>query len=507
MATNSTKFIIVGFDGLRPDCVEKDMPNLKRFISSSHRWNNYLATFPTETYVNHPCIFSGFRPNRHGVIANAYYDRRLSGEKSIFRGNRVDSILTHDTLDNGAISVPSLGDRLGAAGKTMRVICANSSGSTRLQHMHADRYPGHLNCCVHDLGLTIPACEREVLQSKWGNGVPLRFPDFDGTKLLTDIFFEYELPRGLADVTVLWIGEPDHSSHEFGIFDERTVQARRNADDAFGKILHWWESEGQQKGFQLVTMSDHGHGEVVKHYDLTKYLRQKGWSVLTGQDIREGKNIAEADLIMVGTYALGLWLTQPTEKQLVALRDDLMQCDAVGLIFSQPDPKDPTAIVGRVAGTFSESVVFSDNLRGPDLRVVYLNNPRSEKLIMAEELPLGAGNHGGLLPQEIHSVLAVSGNAFTAAASHSEPAGHDDFAVTVMHLLGLLDNELSLKPIPSARLLTEALPGQNDNEQPVKEKLRLECGAFAQYIERVHYRGQTYVIEGARDTEFENILK
>ena len=507
MATNSTKFIIVGFDGLRPDCVEKDMPNLARFISSSHRWSQYLATFPTETYVNHPSIFSGFRPNSHGVIANAYYDRRLTGEKSIFRGNRVESILEHDKLGHGTISVPSLGDRLGAAGKTMRVLCANSSGSTRLQHIHADRYPGHLNCCVHDLSLTIPSNEREALQAKWGNGVPLQFPDFDGTKLLTDIFFEYELPRGLADVTVLWIGEPDHSSHEFGIFDEKTVQARRHADEAFGKILQWWESEGKQSGVQLVTMSDHGHGEVVKHFDLADYLREKGWRILTGKEVLEGQNEADADLIMVGTYALGLWQTHPNKEQLLALRDDLMQCEAVGLIFSQPNPKDPTAIVGQVPGTFSESVVFSDNLRGPDLRVVYLNNPQSGKLVMEEELPLGAGNHGGLLPQEIHSVLAISGDAFTQAAAHSEPAGHDDFALTVMHVMGLLENDRSLEPMPPARLLAEALAGHEGDEVPVKERLRLECGPYAQYIERVHYRGQTYVTEGARDTEFENLLK
>ena len=507
MATNSTKFIIVGFDGLRPDCVEKDMPNLAHFISSSHRWSQYLATFPTETYVNHPSIFSGFRPNRHGVIANAYHDRRLTGEKSIFRGNRVESILEHDKLGQGTISVPSLGDRLGAAGKTMRVLCANSSGSTRLQHIHADRYPGHLNCCVHDLSLTIPANEREALQAQWGNGVPLQFPDFDGTKLLTDIFFEYELPRGLADVTVLWIGEPDHSSHEFGIFDEKTAQARRHADEAFGKILHWWENEGRQKGVQLVTMSDHGHGEVVEHFDLANYLREKGWRVFTGQQIREGQNETDADLIMVGTYALGLWLTQPSDERLIALRNDLMQCDAVGLLFSQPDPKDPTAIVGRLPGTFSESVVFSDNPRGPDLRVVYLNNPRSGKLIMAEELVLGAGNHGGLLPQEIHSVLAIAGDDFTEPRVHSEPAGHDDFALTVMHLMGLIEREDRLEPVPSARLLTEALSEPIDDEQPIKERLRLECGSYAQYIERVHYRGHTYVIEGARDTEFPNILK
>ena len=67
----AVKFLVVGFDGLRPDFVTREeMPALAEFVRTSHHWTNYLACFPTETYVNHPTIFSGFRPNRHGIIAN-----------------------------------------------------------------------------------------------------------------------------------------------------------------------------------------------------------------------------------------------------------------------------------------------------------------------------------------------------------------------------------------------------------------------------------------------------
>ena len=119
MAENKTRFIIVGFDGLRPDCIRDDMPTLSAFIDESHRWNHYLATFPTETYVNHPTIFSGFRPNRHGVIANAYFNRKVQSKDAVFMGNSVPSIETHDAVSN-VIEIPTLGDRLGAAGKTLR---------------------------------------------------------------------------------------------------------------------------------------------------------------------------------------------------------------------------------------------------------------------------------------------------------------------------------------------------------------------------------------------------
>jgi predicted AlkP superfamily pyrophosphatase or phosphodiesterase len=83
--TNSfpCKFLLVGFDGLRPCDITPDvMPNLARFRDESHTWENYLASFPTETYVNHPVIFSGFRPNGHGLIANSFYCPELKARRS-----------------------------------------------------------------------------------------------------------------------------------------------------------------------------------------------------------------------------------------------------------------------------------------------------------------------------------------------------------------------------------------------------------------------------------------
>ncbi len=63
-----------GLTALRPCDITPDvMPNLARFRDENHTWENYLANFPTETYVNHPVIFSGFRPNGHGLIANSFY--------------------------------------------------------------------------------------------------------------------------------------------------------------------------------------------------------------------------------------------------------------------------------------------------------------------------------------------------------------------------------------------------------------------------------------------------
>ena len=144
--TNSfpCKFLLVGFDGLRPCDITPDvMPNLARFRDESHTWENYLASFPTETYVNHPVIFSGFRPNGHGLIANSFYCPELKGKAQLFCGWDTESVIAQDEArPEGLYAVPDMAELLAQKGKTMRVLCANSAGSTRLQNMHADRYPG-----------------------------------------------------------------------------------------------------------------------------------------------------------------------------------------------------------------------------------------------------------------------------------------------------------------------------------------------------------------------------
>ena len=293
-------------------------------------------------------------------------------------------------------------------------------------------------------------------------------------------------------MTVLWIGEPDHSSHEFGIDDERTREARRDADRQFARVLEWWETEGRDAGVQLVVMSDHGHGVVRRHFDMKGILEKAGLSILMGREVLEGADTASADAVLVGTYCAGLWFTNPADLSLqLRARDALMTSPDIGLLFSPSDPEQPCSIEGRIPGTFSERLVFTDGRRSPDLRIVPRGDPETGGLVMAPELPLGAGNHGGLLPQEINAVLAVGGSVFPGSAVHDDPAGHADLAVTIMTLEGLLSGSDMVKP--TGRLLDEALPGGPVRRTPAGEAFDLTFGAFHQRIERLSSRGRAYV--------------
>ncbi len=501
-AENPCKFIIVGFDGLRPcDITPEIMPNLARFREQHHSWDNYLASFPSETYVNHPVIFSGERPNRHGVIANSFYCPTLDAEAKLFCGWDTQSVLAQDAArTEGLYAVPDLGELLASRGKTLRVLCANSAGSTRLQHVHAERYEGHLNACIHALGEAVPLSERERLLKTDPAEMPLTFPDFAAQSAMTDIFFRDELREGaksLADVSVLWIGEPDHSSHELGLKSELTERARTHADKLFGRVLEWWEREERSRNVQLVTMSDHGHGEIAAHVDFAGILKEAGFTVATDQEILKGTDPDAAQMVLVGDYTAGLWVKDNSVENLTKIARVLTANPGVGLVFSQPNPQFEGAVGGRVPGTLSEALVFSEHPRGPDLRIVGRGDNSTGRIVSGGHYGLGSGNHGGLTPAELHAHLAVAGTAFSAQARrHKAPAGHNDLAKTVLSILGI---PLTSSP---ARELNEARCDGIDESYGVFT-LRLSQGNLSMTIEQANYAGRRYVLSGEReDGEF-----
>lgn len=492
------KILLVGFDGLRPcDITHEVMPNLARFREESHCWENYLASFPTETYVNHPVIFSGFRPCRHGIIANSFFNPNAGGRAAIFSGWDLESVTAQDAAQpEGLYAVKDMGELLAAHGRRLRILCSNSVGSTRLQHMHAARYEGHLNACIHQLEVAEPAVERERLLKDHPGRIPLVFPDFDAQKTMVDLFFDHELREGagsLADVTVLWIGEPDHSSHELGLKSEATESARAHADGLFGRVLQWWRSEGRRSNVQLVTLSDHGHAEIAGFVDYAEILRSAGLNVVTGAELRRGAAAEAADVVIVGDYAAGLWVKEKSTENLARIARTLAADPGVGLVFSQPDPAHRDAVAGRVPGTLSEALVFSDNVRGPDLRVVGRGDNASGRIICGRDYNIGCGNHGGLTPHEVHAHLALAGSAFVEGGRrHKAPAGHDDLAKTLLAILGIA------LPASPARELEEAMNEGIDEDYGVFT-LRLSQGRLAMSVEQAHYAGRRYVLSAQRE--------
>eukprot|EP01035_Chromulina_nebulosa_P038288 gene38288-51712_t len=64
-------FLLVVFDGLRPDLVRPETtPNLIRFAAMGTRFVRARSVFPSETRVCSASVTTGCLPRRHGLVAN-----------------------------------------------------------------------------------------------------------------------------------------------------------------------------------------------------------------------------------------------------------------------------------------------------------------------------------------------------------------------------------------------------------------------------------------------------
>ena len=79
------RFLIVAFDGLRPDMVDADlMPNLSTFRRQGANCTDNRAVFPTETRVNQSSLVTGCHPARHGMVANKFMEPASGGAGSLY---------------------------------------------------------------------------------------------------------------------------------------------------------------------------------------------------------------------------------------------------------------------------------------------------------------------------------------------------------------------------------------------------------------------------------------
>ena len=240
-------------------------------------------------------------------------------------------------------------------------------------------------------------------------------------------------------------------------------------------------------------MSDHGHGEIAGHVDFAGILRQAGCTVVTDQEILGGADPSDAEMVLVGDYTAGLWVKDNSVENLTKIAQILTSDPGVGLVFSQPNEQYRDAVAGRVPGTLSEALVFSESVRGPDLRIVGRGDNSTGRILSGGHYSLGCGNHGGLTPAELHANLSCAGTAFTQQTRrHKAPAGHDDLAKTMLTLMGAEANH------SPARILDEALKDDGDESYGVFT-LRLSQGKLSMTIEHAHYAGRRYVLSGERE--------
>lgn len=477
------KVILFGFDGLRPDCVtEETMPRLYTFLQDHVQCMNNRSVFPTETYVNHPSIFSGFLPERHGLVANAFFDPAVS-RKDFFFGSWVDRIESAEELTRGALfQVPTLTEIVARNGGRFLSISSNSPGSTRLiAHKAAEL--GGINLSVNGFQHALPESLREVYQAE-DQDRELEKPDIRGLMAINNVARDLFRADGLPDLSILWYGEPDHSFHKFGIGAPESLRVLKSADECFGEILdEFWTED-----VQIIVSSDHGHITVKEHFDLTQALEDCGF--------RHSENLLndEADFTLLWGYSGNIYTKTPT--LIPEMMEALRQIPEIGMLFT----RDRNGINGIAEGSFSNRLVGGDHARAGDIRFILRQDNQIDKYgylgtcVCASPIPIGGGIHGGLHSSEINNVLGFGGTAFKECTEIHSTTGVIDITPTIYLLLGLKP-----KLQPQGRAIQEAFRHEpNEIIKGLRKNYHCSYGDFEQELILDDICGIPYLVSGGR---------
>lgn len=481
--TDPVCFLIVAFDGLRPDMVTAELtPNLCAFQARGTTFANHRASFPSDTRANIATLMTGTHQGGHG-LGNAYLERAVE-PKGIVSTADADLLETMDRAYGGRLfGMETLGEMLGRAGRKLAVVSGASRGSTRLLHHKVKSFPAHLGFSSHFPETSWPAAALREITERFGPLPPPAEPDLEALAYTTDVFLDHVWPRMAPDLTVLWFNEPDTSYHRFGVGSAEAREATAAADAHFGRILSWWEKEGHDRNVQILVMSDHGHVDTIERIDVVAELAAAGFNV-------SGTYSEAADLIVVPGASGQIYVRDGNPVLTAALAEFVMAQPWCGLTFSAGKNR----VEGQVEGTFARSLVLADHGRSPD----FLHTYRSDDGAGRGGLP-GRGYyfsdaeyasmHGGLHKREMSSVGIIGGSLFREGIVSACHSGAVDIAPTILTALG--------EPVPpgmQGRVLDEALRrGGSGEREAVPESFEAGTGHYGQVLHRVRVGDAVYV--------------
>lgn len=459
--------LLVTFDGLRRDRATPElMPNLAAFMAEGTDFPNARSMFPSETRVCVTSTFTGCAPLAHGIIANAFRHPAVPGR--VINTGQVGDLM-HIAEAGPLVHRSSLGDRLAAAGKSMVVVSTASTGATHLMNPGAPAH-GHEVFSCHQSDERDAPIDRDA-RARLGPVPETATPNAGRIAHAARVVTEVVWPSRDPDVCVLWLNDPDLTSHAFGVTAPETEASQRHTDTAFGDILAWWRAgKGPEN---LVVMSDHGQ--------------------ITGAAVAEPQQDLPAEWdgrLVTGVYN-GLWLADADPAALARAVDRLIEMPWCGHVFTGRGGAAP------IPGTLPFALVGQGHALAPDLAfTLRATGPQegagvdAQRRYFADYIDVGGGIHGGLNRGELSTVLAAAGPRLRERFVSPTPCWLPDIAPTILTLLGLPTEGTDGRP------LVEAFA---DGPEPpaVRHQVHTaELRGFEQHLARWEVDGRGIVDEG-----------
>ncbi|WP_312135081.1 alkaline phosphatase family protein [Sphingobacterium sp.] len=457
-----TKSILIIFDGLRPDFINQEhMPNLFDLANKGSVALNSHSVFPTVTRVNSASLSTGSYPEKHGILGNTIHIADVDARKNYNTGNKSDLEIVKKQSKLGLLSNLTVAELLKQENKTFAVYSSGSSGQAFLQD------PQEKGWTVNP-EFIFPLSFRDSVFQTIASIESQKQPKFANHKWVVDAFLAFGLDKKPADITTVWLSEPDSKQHGFGIGSPEALEAIKFMDEQLGRILLAIKEKGLEDKVNVLVSADHGFVTYAGEHTVKSMLEEEG----LGDDLSNGKIVMADGAIFVKDK------DQAKVERIVKL---LQKQPWIGPIFTKS--KNDTDLKGSVDGTFSfASIHWNHPDRAADILVTYSWDDVPNEFGYkgsAYNKSGGAAGHGGISSFEINTNLVLYGPSFKKSYQSTAPTSYIDIMPTLFTVLGVKNNHSM-----QGRVLTEFFKNKN-----------VDANKGKQYIETAQNKEKNYTVE------------
>ncbi|MBN1402059.1 MAG: alkaline phosphatase family protein [Anaerolineae bacterium] len=411
--------LITVWDGLRPDMIsEGHTPFLHAMSQRGVVCRASHAAFPTATRINSASLATGCYPGKHGIVDNELYVPRLDPDKAISCADWRALQSMADGEQERLISVPTLGEMLRQAGATMVSAGSGSPGTTYLTNPT-------ITGSVVNWALAWPDGTQRDVETRFGGMLPPESSSSERNRFIFDVAREYLAPTYRPDVMTIWLTEPDHMQHEYGLASPEALAMMREVDAQFAEFVQTMERRAGPDGLTCLVLSDHGFSTISTKIDPEAELAAAGFS--------SASNAGDGPIDIVRA-SNSLYVRDEGRARLPELLRFLASRPWIGALLVRDDLMHvcPTATPQGAAFGFhrrSAEVMFSYAWSAAPNR---WGVPGS----VANSASMAA-THGSSSPYAINNTLVAWGAGIKSGVESRTPCGIVDVAPTVLHLLGI----------------------------------------------------------------------
>ena len=360
---------------------------------------------------------TGVYPEAHGLLGNTVYIPAVNATKGLDTGSR-ENLEAIARASGPLLTAPSLGEMLKAAGKSLFVAGAGTSGAAFLLNHTASAGP-----VVHQ-EFTRPLSFAGHVLEKLGPPPASAMPNAALNRRAVDAYLTLGLDEIHPDLAFVWISDPDHTAHNKGIGSETTNEALRLADAEIGRIEDGLTARGLAGRTNIIVVSDHGFSTHNDHLKLAPLVAPFARPLADGSP----------DLVVTEGAINFRGAVDPA--RVTAIVAMLQKQPPAGAIFTRSKPGG--GVEGIVPGTLSFAVARWSHPRAAEILVsANWNAEKNEAGYAGKTTSSGVAGHGSTSPYDVHNTLIAAGPDFREHAVSEAPTSNVDLAPTLLRLIGV----------------------------------------------------------------------